>query len=63
MSSKPSTTIGFERRFNPTLQITDINAFIAESAAISAPKPPNLARIVETNRARSSVRRRPSRSW
>ena len=50
MSSKPSTTIGFERRFNPTLQITDVDAFIAESAAISAPKPPNLARIVEANR-------------
>ena len=50
MCSKPSTTIGFERRFNPTLQITDVGAFIAESAAISAPKPPNLGRIVEANR-------------
>lgn len=50
MSSKPSTTIGFERRFNPTLQLTEVDAFIAESAAISAPKPPNLGRIVETNR-------------
>jgi len=50
MSSKPSTTIGFERRFNPSLQITDVTAFIAESAAVSAPKPPNLTRIVEANR-------------
>ena len=50
MSSKPSTTIGFERRFNPTLQLTEVDAFIAESASISAPKPPNLGRIVETNR-------------
>ena len=50
MSSKPSTTIGFERRFNPTLQFTEVDAFVAESASISAPKPPNLARIVETNR-------------
>ena len=50
MSSKPSTTIGFERRFNPSLQISDVTAFIAESAAVSAPKPPNLVRIVETNR-------------
>ena len=49
MSSKPSTTIGFERRFNPTLQIGTVAAFIAESAAVSAPKPPNLTRIVETN--------------
>ena len=52
MSSKPSTTIGFERRFNPSLQIADVTAFIAESASISAPKPPNLGRIVETNRGR-----------
>ncbi len=50
MSSKPSTTIGFERRFNPTLQVSRAAEFIADSAAISAPKPPNLARIVETNR-------------
>ncbi len=50
MSSKGSTTIGFERRFNPTLQFTDVRAFVADSASISAPKPPNLGRIVETNR-------------
>jgi hydroxyacylglutathione hydrolase len=50
MSSKPSTTIGFERRFNPSLQLTEVDAFIAEAASISAPKPPNLARIVEANR-------------
>jgi hydroxyacylglutathione hydrolase len=50
MSSKPSTTIGFERRFNPTLQFTAVDAFVADSAAISAPKPPNLGRIVEANR-------------
>ncbi|RDI75367.1 Metallo-beta-lactamase superfamily [Gaiella occulta] len=50
MSSKPSTTIGFERRFNPALQFTEVDAFIADAAAIVAPKPPNLARIVELNR-------------
>ena len=50
MSSKPSTTIGFERRFNPSLQLAEVDAFISESASISAPKPPNLGRIVETNR-------------
>ncbi len=50
MSSKPSTTIGFERRFNPALQIGDLADFVADSSEISAPKPPNLARIVETNR-------------
>lgn len=50
MSSKGSTTIGFERRFNPMLAFSDVHAFVAESAGISAPKPPNLARIVDTNR-------------
>jgi hydroxyacylglutathione hydrolase len=50
MSSKASTTIGFERRFNTALAPTDVADFIAESAAISAPRPPNLERIVELNR-------------
>ena len=50
MSSKGSTTIGFERRFNPTLQLTEVDDFIADAAAITAPKPPNLARIVDANR-------------
>jgi glyoxylase-like metal-dependent hydrolase (beta-lactamase superfamily II)/rhodanese-related sulfurtransferase len=50
MSSKASTTIGFERRFNPALAISDVNAFILESAGISAPRPPNMERIVELNR-------------
>jgi len=50
MSSRASTTIGFERRFNPMLALPDVEAFVAESAGVSAPKPPNLARIVELNR-------------
>jgi glyoxylase-like metal-dependent hydrolase (beta-lactamase superfamily II)/rhodanese-related sulfurtransferase len=50
MSSKSSTTIGFERRFNPMLSVAELDAFVAESAAINTPKPPNLSRIVETNR-------------
>jgi glyoxylase-like metal-dependent hydrolase (beta-lactamase superfamily II)/rhodanese-related sulfurtransferase len=50
MSSKASTTIGFERRFNPALLIGELGAFVAESASISAPKPPNMHRIVELNR-------------
>jgi hydroxyacylglutathione hydrolase len=50
MSSKASTTIGFERRFNPALALTDVASFVAESASISAPKPPNLGRIVALNR-------------
>lgn len=50
MSSKASTTIGFERRFNPMLRFGAVDAFVAESAGIGAPKPPNLVRIVDLNR-------------
>jgi len=49
MSSKASTTIGFERRFNPMLSLAELDAFVAESAAIAAPKPPNVNRIVALN--------------
>jgi hydroxyacylglutathione hydrolase len=50
MSSKASTTIGFERRFNPALAYDDVELFVAETAVISAPRPPNMERIVELNR-------------
>jgi len=50
MSSKASTTIGFERRFNPMLRFDAVDEFVAESASIGAPKPPNLGRIVALNR-------------
>lgn len=49
MSSKPSTTIGFERSYNAIVGLGDIESFVAESASITAPKPPNLTRIVELN--------------
>ncbi len=50
MSSKASTTIGFERRFNPALAHDDVALFIAEATGISAPRPPNMERIVDLNR-------------
>ena len=50
MSSKASSTIGFERRFNHALQLEDELDFVAESSASTAPKPPNMARIVDLNR-------------
>ena len=50
MSSRGSTTIGFERRFNPMLAIDELETFVAESSGVAAAKPPNLARIVELNR-------------
>jgi hydroxyacylglutathione hydrolase len=52
MSSKASTTIGFERRFNHALRTDDIDCFVAETVSISTPKPPNMERIVGLNRGR-----------
>ena len=52
LSSRGSSTIGFERRFNRALQHPDRDTFVAETAAVSAAKPPNMARIVELNRGR-----------
>ncbi|MSO47189.1 MAG: MBL fold metallo-hydrolase [Thermoleophilia bacterium] len=49
MSAKPSSTLGFERRFNDMLQPMGEDAFVVAANAGLAPKPPNLARIVEYN--------------
>jgi len=50
MSSKASSTIGFERRFNHALQLQSESEFVGGSASSSAPKPPNMVRLVELNR-------------
>jgi glyoxylase-like metal-dependent hydrolase (beta-lactamase superfamily II)/rhodanese-related sulfurtransferase len=50
MSAKPSTTLGFERRFNDMLQPMGEDVFVATANAGLAAKPPNLARIVDANR-------------
>src|SRR5205823_3297094 len=50
MSSKASTTIGFERRFNPMLETGSEDEFVSASALTRSPRPPNLERIVELNR-------------
>ena len=49
MSSKPSSTIGFERRFNHALNRHDEEEFVAESIRAGV-RPPNMDRIVELNR-------------
>ena len=49
MSSKASTTIGFERRFNHAVS-EDEQAFVSETSSSSAPRPPNMDRIVTLNR-------------
>ncbi|WP_197735470.1 MBL fold metallo-hydrolase [Rubrobacter xylanophilus] len=50
MSRKPSSTLGFERRFNPHLQVGDEEKFVRNIAAELPPQPPNFERIVELNR-------------
>ncbi|MDQ3893722.1 MAG: rhodanese-like domain-containing protein [Actinomycetota bacterium] len=51
MSSKASSTIGFERRFNRALAEThDLAAFVNERTRVSTPRPPNMNRIVALNR-------------
>jgi glyoxylase-like metal-dependent hydrolase (beta-lactamase superfamily II)/rhodanese-related sulfurtransferase len=49
MSSKASTTIGFERRFNPALR-AELVDFVAGAIGPQPPRPPNMERIVELNR-------------
>jgi len=49
MSSKASTTIGFERRFNPALQ-GELADFLSAALGPQPPRPPNMERIVELNR-------------
>jgi hydroxyacylglutathione hydrolase len=49
MSSKGSSTIGFERRFNHALQAADEEEFVA-AAVRTGVRPPNMERIVELNR-------------
>jgi glyoxylase-like metal-dependent hydrolase (beta-lactamase superfamily II)/rhodanese-related sulfurtransferase len=49
MSSKASTTIGFERRCNPALQ-GELADFLDARLGPQPPRPPNMERIVELNR-------------
>jgi hydroxyacylglutathione hydrolase len=49
MSSKASTTIGYERRFNAALQGA-LEDFVAGALGPQPPRPPNMERIVELNR-------------
>ncbi len=49
MSSKASTTIGFERRFNHAL-LEDLDEFLGAALGPQPPRPPNMERIVELNR-------------
>jgi glyoxylase-like metal-dependent hydrolase (beta-lactamase superfamily II)/rhodanese-related sulfurtransferase len=48
MCGRPSTTIGFERRFNPVLQLSE-SAFLTLASEVPA-RPLNMTAILETNR-------------
>jgi hydroxyacylglutathione hydrolase len=50
MDMKVSSTIGYEHRANPTLQIEDEQQFVDEALAKLGPQPPNFQAIVELNR-------------
>jgi glyoxylase-like metal-dependent hydrolase (beta-lactamase superfamily II)/rhodanese-related sulfurtransferase len=48
MCGRPSTTIGFERRFNPVLQLSEAD-FLAMASEVPA-RPLNMTAILDTNR-------------
>lgn len=50
MSDKGSSTIGFERRWNPSLLARDEAAFVRSVTGELPPQPPQFARIVSRNR-------------
>jgi glyoxylase-like metal-dependent hydrolase (beta-lactamase superfamily II) len=52
MSAKPSSTIGFERRFNPALQLRDRAAFVEYALRDLPPPPASFAEIRRQNAGR-----------
>jgi hydroxyacylglutathione hydrolase len=50
MDMKISSTIGYERRSNPMLQMTDEAEFVEAALAKLGPQPPNFQAIVDLNR-------------
>jgi hydroxyacylglutathione hydrolase len=51
LSANPSSTIGFERRHNPALQLDSEDAFVAALAEDRPPAPERQAAIVAVNRS------------
>jgi rhodanese-related sulfurtransferase len=49
MCGRPSSTIGFERRFNPVLQVSGIDEFVRLISAEVPARPLNMDAIVATN--------------
>ncbi len=50
MSGKPSSTIGFERRYNASLQHADRDTFVAALFEDLPEKPPGFAEMISLNR-------------
>jgi glyoxylase-like metal-dependent hydrolase (beta-lactamase superfamily II) len=50
MDMKICSTIGFERKHNPSLAIADEREFVAQALARLGPQPPNFEKIVALNR-------------
>ncbi len=50
MDMKISSTIGFERKHNPTLSIGEEREFVEQAVAKLGPQPPNFEAIVELNK-------------
>src|SRR5262249_10413499 len=50
MCGRPSTTIGFERRFNPVIQTGDRDAFVELISSEIPARPLNIDAIIATNR-------------
>ncbi|HQS57671.1 MAG: MBL fold metallo-hydrolase [Gallionellales bacterium 35-53-114] len=49
ISGKPSSTIGFEKRFNPALRLTDRNEFIKLVTGDIPPRPAEMDKMVAAN--------------
>jgi hypothetical protein len=53
LSGKPSSTIGFEKRFNVAFRIDDQDAFVRAMLADIPPPPPQAAAIRAANSGRA----------
>src|SRR5262249_37752957 len=56
MCGRPSTTIGFERRFNPMLRLSSKEAFVRELTAARPARPPNMEANLAPNPRRAPLR-------
>lgn len=55
MCGRPSSTIGFERRFNPMLTLPGKDAFIRELTSSRPARPLNMEAILATNRGEAAM--------